>query len=290
MNKLISQVSDFSFDPEFEIYADYYHKKIAQVTNQGSVRIFELINKNNKQIKRLIAEFQAHQGQIISLSWLSPKYENLIATCGLDNKIKIWKEQANQWKIEKQILLSHSQANIIQWADNKFILAAGYNNGYLEVIEGQEYKVTNTNAYNQSLFCLDWLKSEQEQIIATGGISDNQSIVKIWNVLSDQQTIIDKVYEYQCLQKIRHVKFAPQIFNQELQLAISYGNFLDILTLNYNTEFIKPVTLQKKQQIQLNNVCQKISWSILGNELTIYFDNQMHQFYQSEENEYLKQN
>ncbi|CAD8184979.1 unnamed protein product [Paramecium pentaurelia] len=289
MNQQITQVSDFSFDPEFEIYTDYYQNKIAQVTNQGTVRIFELINKKDKQMKRLASEFQAHKGQINSMSWLSPKYENLIATCGQDNQIKIWKEQANQWKVEKQISLNNTQANIIQWAENKYILAVGYNNGYLEVFEGSEYQVTNTNAYNQTLLCLDWLKSDQEQIIATGGISDNQSIVKLWNVFSDQQTIIDQVYEYNCGDKIRHVKFAPQIFNQELQLAISYGNYVEILTLQYNIELIKPIELQKKQQIQFNNVCQKISWSLLGNELIVYVDNQMHQFYQSEENQYIKQ-
>ncbi|CAD8151519.1 unnamed protein product [Paramecium octaurelia] len=289
MNKQITQFSDFSFDPEFEIYTDYYQNKIAQVTNQGTVRIFELINKKDKQMKRLAAEFQAHQGQINSMSWLSPKYENLIATCGQDNQIKIWKEQANQWKVEKEIKLNNLQANIIQWAENKYILAVGYNNGYLEVIEGQEYKVTNTNAYNQTLLCLDWLKSDQEQIIVTGGLSENQSIVKIWNVISDSQTIIAKVYEYKCGQGIRHVKFAPQIFNSELQLVISYESCVEIQTLRYDVEFAKPIELQKSQKILLNNVCQKISWSILGNELTIYVDNQMLQYYQSEENEYLRQ-
>ena len=34
------------------------------------------------------------------MQWAHPKYENLIATCGYDKKIKIWKEvKAQSWDI-----------------------------------------------------------------------------------------------------------------------------------------------------------------------------------------------
>ena len=40
-----------------------------------------------------------HQGPCWQVTWAHPKYESVIATCGYDRQIKIWKEDNfAQWK------------------------------------------------------------------------------------------------------------------------------------------------------------------------------------------------
>ena len=46
----------------------------------------------------------SHEGPVWMVTWAHPKYESVIATCGYDKKINIWKEvKMGEWDRVHQI-------------------------------------------------------------------------------------------------------------------------------------------------------------------------------------------
>lgn len=111
----------------------------------GFVQVYsieqEQINPNSK------ANFQAqvfvhininsHVGPCWQVSWAHPKYENLLATCGYDKKIKIWKEiKAQSWDVVYEFEAAASVGSI-SWAPWEYglVLLAGSADGTIHYIQ-----------------------------------------------------------------------------------------------------------------------------------------------------------
>lgn len=69
---------------------DYYGTRLATSSADGSIHIYD------KNIH--VSSLNGHTGPVLALSWSHPKYGNLIASGGSDQRVLIWKEQAtNKW-------------------------------------------------------------------------------------------------------------------------------------------------------------------------------------------------
>lgn len=79
--------------------------------------------------------FKVHEGPVWQVAWAHPKFESVVATCGYDCKVKIFrKEVNNSWsEIFNENL--DSSVNCIAWApwEYGFILAAGTAQGRIVV-------------------------------------------------------------------------------------------------------------------------------------------------------------
>jgi protein transport protein SEC13 len=129
-----------TFDTEHEgmindCQFDYYGLRIASCDSNGFVQVYSIekdeINKSSK------ANFSAHAGPAWQVAWAHPKYESIIATCGYDKKINIWKEVKQQlWDLVYQIEAAAS-VNAISWAPWEYglILAAGSADGKIHIIQ-----------------------------------------------------------------------------------------------------------------------------------------------------------
>lgn len=74
------------------------------------------------------------------MSWAHPRYESVIATCGLDGFVRVWKRDLNNsWenKVFEQYL--GSSVNCISWAPWEYglILAAGTAEGRLFIFRNE---------------------------------------------------------------------------------------------------------------------------------------------------------
>ena len=81
--------------------------------------------------------FKAHEGPIWQVSWAHPKYESVIATCGYDGQVRVWKRDANNnWENLVFGIDLGSSVNCIAWAPWEYglILAAGTAEGRLVII------------------------------------------------------------------------------------------------------------------------------------------------------------
>jgi protein transport protein SEC13 len=75
------------------------------------------------------------------MSWAHPKFENVIATCGYDRMIKVWKEtKINQWDLAYQVEAAAS-VNSVQWASWEYglVLAAGCADGKVHILSRDDY-------------------------------------------------------------------------------------------------------------------------------------------------------
>jgi len=78
-----------------------------------------------------------HTGPVWQVQWAHPKYENLLATCGYDKNIKIWKEvKAQSWDVVYEFKACAS-VGAIAWAPWEYglILAAGAADGIIHIIQ-----------------------------------------------------------------------------------------------------------------------------------------------------------
>lgn len=85
--------------------------------------------------------FKAHEGPIWQVSWAHPKYDSVIATCGYDGFVKIWKRELNNEWVEVKDFNLTSSVNCIAWAPWEYglILAAGTAEGRIVVfVRGQD--------------------------------------------------------------------------------------------------------------------------------------------------------
>ena len=123
---------------------DFYGLTLASVDSNGFMQISS-VNKdpNEKQID-VNSYFKAHDGPIWQVSWAHPKYENVIATCGYDRRICIWKEQQGQWSKAHEVTADHA-INCIAWAPWEYglILAAGSADGKIFYLENKPPKPQN---------------------------------------------------------------------------------------------------------------------------------------------------
>lgn len=111
---------------------DYYGKRLATASSDKTIRIFEV--EGDKQT--LSATIAGHSGPVWQVAWAHPKFGNILASCGYDNKIIVWKEQsAGQWVQLWDDDRHEASVNSVAWAPHSFglILAAGSADGNVSV-------------------------------------------------------------------------------------------------------------------------------------------------------------
>lgn len=78
-----------------DVQLDYYGKKMAAATAEGTVHVWDITD--NQQIPA--GQLKGHDGPVWKVSWAHPKFGSLLATCGYDMKVIVWKEVSSQWHI-----------------------------------------------------------------------------------------------------------------------------------------------------------------------------------------------
>ena len=69
---------------------DYYGTQVASCDSKGFLQISSVRSDSTNSGANEIT-FSAHQGPIWQVAWAHPKYESVIATCGYDGLVKVWK-------------------------------------------------------------------------------------------------------------------------------------------------------------------------------------------------------
>ena len=82
----------------------------------------------------------SHDGAIWKVSWSHPRYGSLLASCGFDKKIIIWKESSlNKWDKIYEYNDHKNSVNTVAFAPQEYglILLAGSHDGNISI---HEYK------------------------------------------------------------------------------------------------------------------------------------------------------
>jgi len=112
-----------------------------------------------------------HAGPAWQVSWAHPKYESVLATCGYDKKINIWKEVKPQtWDLVYQIEALAS-VNAISWAPWEYglILAAGSADGRIHIVsrKGDDtWSSISFEAHNGGVNAVSWGPSTDPSMLS----------------------------------------------------------------------------------------------------------------------------
>ncbi len=115
------------------------------------------------------------------MAWAHPKFESLIASCGYDNKVKVWRRnQTGNWEtlIFEEVL--GESVNCIAWAPWEYglILAAGTAEGRIHIFskkpnakEGQPWENYSFEAHIDGVNGICWGPSTEPAMLSPNGLS-----------------------------------------------------------------------------------------------------------------------
>lgn len=141
------------------------------------------------------------------VSWAHPKYESVVATCGYDNKVKVWKRDPNgNWENNVFQYTLNSSVNCIAWAPWEYglILAAGTAEGRVVVFardaDDAWVKTHDFSAHKESVNGISWGPPTEPALLSDEGKSDkfilppkrlvsggNDNLVCLWELRDEAE-------------------------------------------------------------------------------------------------------
>lgn len=152
---------------------DYYGTQLASCDSKGFLQVSSLKNDGSQQTMQT---FSAHKGPIWQVSWAHPKYDSVIATCGYDQKVIVWKRDLNNnWENIVFEADLGSSVNCIAWAPWEYglILACGTAEGRVVVFARNKddtwAKVKDFVAHQSGVNGISWGPTTEPAILVEGG-------------------------------------------------------------------------------------------------------------------------
>ncbi|KAJ2163397.1 GTPase-activating protein S13, partial [Coemansia sp. RSA 520] len=174
---------------------DYYGKRLATCSSDGSIRIFEVSNQQQKFVEAL----KGHTGPVWQVSWAHPKFGSVLASCSYDGTVLIWKETGSGFAVIHKHDKHQASVNAIAWASHELgpVLLCGSSDGKTSLVSFTETgtwevqmirsaHATGVNAVSWApviaagAFTQPGAESQSAGLVrqfATGGCDNN---VKIW--------------------------------------------------------------------------------------------------------------
>lgn len=127
---------------------DYYGKRVATASSDRTVRIFE--SADESQPPHVVATLSGgHEGPVWAVAWAHPKFGSLLASCGYDGRVIIWKEAAaastqggykqstaaSSWSKLKEFKTGDGSVNAVAWGPHEhgLVLAAAGSDGKVTI-------------------------------------------------------------------------------------------------------------------------------------------------------------
>ncbi|CAD7930218.1 unnamed protein product [Amoebophrya sp. A25] len=119
-----------------EVQLDFYGRRLATAGHDGSVRVYDI---SNAEAPHEVYELKGHQAPVWSICWAHPKYPGVLASCGYDRQVMIWKDQGLAHKDEQ----ARASVNQVRFAPVEcgLVLAAAGSDGAVSIFE---YKTTDS--------------------------------------------------------------------------------------------------------------------------------------------------
>jgi len=114
---------------------DFYGKRLATCSSDRTIRIFTV--DNNTQNNPPEAELLGHDGPVWQVSWGHPRFGSVLASCGFDSRVIIWKEASPRvWRKVYEYTWHSSSVNSIAFAPAQYglHLACASADGYVSVL------------------------------------------------------------------------------------------------------------------------------------------------------------
>lgn len=281
---------------------DYYGQRLATCSSDQTIKIFEVSEQDGSQ--RLLDTLKGHEGPVWQIVWGHPKFGSgsgagLLASCGYDGKVLVWKEdrQNGPWRLLASYTEHQASVNSIAWAPVEYgcVLLAGSSDGRVSVLEvkpeGSCVAQCVINAHQIGTNAVSWApyqdpsagstasqrgeesnnskdnnsnKASNLRPIVTGG-SDN--LVKIWKLENEnsQEYVLDTVLEGHS-DWVRDVTWSPSTLLRNYIASGSQDRRVLIWTQDPTTEKWEKTELREQP---FPDIVWRLSWSLSGNILAV---------------------
>lgn len=122
-------------DEKHDAQMDFYAKRLATCSSDAMVKIFEVMGEG----QRHLIDLAGHEGPVWQVAWAHPKYGSVLASCGYDRKVIVWRElegAKNQWS-KMYVYSGHEMSvNSIAFCPHEYglILACGSSDGQVSLL------------------------------------------------------------------------------------------------------------------------------------------------------------
>jgi len=171
IEKITTEISEDICDIE----TDFYCRKLAVGTSLGKIYIFENINGTPTKASEIIA----HIGPIYKLSWSHPSFGPILASCGFDKKVNLFKIENSKLEKLYEYEMHDNSVKTLKFSpsSNTLLLISGDLNGNIITCEylDKNFLLKKTFGHDFGVNSIDFLDSQN---FVTCG---NDNIIKIWN-------------------------------------------------------------------------------------------------------------
>eukprot|EP00298_Acanthocystis_sp_HF-20_P006378 c16260_g1_i1.p1 GENE.c16260_g1_i1~~c16260_g1_i1.p1 ORF type:complete len:315 (+),score=121.27 c16260_g1_i1:1-945(+) len=276
MASTMTTFESFHQDMIHDTQPDYYGTRLATCSSDRLIKIFDITSKQPKAI----AELAGHSGPVWQVSWAHPKFGSMLASCGYDRKVIIWKEgQNNLWTPVKEYTGHSSSVNSVAWAPHEYglVLACASSDGHISVIsyQGDTWNETKFHGHTGGCTSVSWcpylkpgalfgvVEGANPKRIVTGGC-DNTA--RVWQFDESDKTwkpesngVLTGHQDW-----VRDVAWAPNIGLPVSTVATcSQDRKCFIWTQSENSDW------KKTELPQFPAPVWRVSWSITGNILAV---------------------
>lgn len=178
-----------------DLQLDYYGKRVAAASSDSTVHIWDITDGQQKPVGVL----KGHEGPVWKVSWAHPKFGNLLATCGYDMKVIVWKEVASQWHmayVDSSHTASVNSVAFCPW-EHGLRLASVSSDGTVSVLThqpDQQWRRASLPAHPGGAQAVSWMPVQHRDgalaptiRLATGGCDNAVCIWKCENDVWSQE-------------------------------------------------------------------------------------------------------
>jgi protein transport protein SEC13 len=184
--QMIGALDTSAFGAIHDVQLDYYGKRAAIATGEGASHILDITDGQNRPIGMV----RGHEGPVWKVAWAHPKFGSLLATCGYDMKVIVWKEVNGQWHQAYEDSSHTASVNCIQFApwEHGCRLACASSDGTVSVLtygaNDCQWRRTVFTAHGAGAQTLSWMpvvhrdNATPSLRLATGGCDNSVCVWK----------------------------------------------------------------------------------------------------------------
>ncbi|XP_050523237.1 protein SEC13 homolog [Daktulosphaira vitifoliae] len=251
---------------------DYYSRFVCTSSADGIIQIVDTIEAN----KNPTIELKDHVGPVWQVSFSYPKF-GFLASCGSDCKLIVRKiNKSNQWVTIYSYDGHTSSVKAISWAPHKIgaLIACASADGTISIHTYNDHKWDVSkipNAHLNGVNSLSWAPYliNKHKVILSGG---NDCKIKIWK---DEKCAWNLLHESDNqLAIIRDVSWCPSPGIQKYMIASCSSDGRVIIWESDDCCDWKETEINDPEKEKW-----KVSWSHIGNILSITMNNYVVKFY-----------
>ena len=265
--QLVSSIDTSTLSTLHDAQLDYYGKRVAVAANDHTVCVWDVTDGQ----QRPAGELKGHEGPVWKVSWAHPRFGSLIATCGYDMKVIIWKEvSSGNWQIAHMDTSHTASVNDVQFSPGEYGLrvACASSDGMVSVLThgpDQQWRRTAFNAHPGGAQSVSWAPIQQNRDgapamrLATGGCDNCVAIWKCENEawMADGQPLPAAHTDW-----VRVVAWQP-----DGSSVVASGSW-DKTVIVWVQE-IEGQPWRQRCKIQAADKVEGLSWSVTGSILAI---------------------